>query len=376
VEPRRFYIDVQNRQFLASPDSTLPASGNLFFQEDVEAIRLYFLRPTGIFNQPYEYLDYSDKTVKFAIGSVSPAVLQTSWTSVSSTVAPTITEIEQGDSTTNEVQRLTFSQTPTSGSVVLSLPERQFSVTAINTATLQTAEDHNLLFNQKITLGSGLSSTENIEGTFYVRPGLTSGPRNFSISRTESGPILGDDFDINATATATLSSVKTQAIPWNASAVAVEDALSKAIVATWFSETSIYNNIRPIVVTGSFSSGFSFLYEGSIFAKRNLANIQILSSDLLAPAALAANVSFNTAEVAALILGGNISDLPLEVEVSSGAVRQTYRTTASLSPHIITSTSPSPLPLNVATSFDLSDGAGGIWTITIDPSGTLTTAKQ
>ena len=68
MEPRRFYLDTATRSFVASPDTTVPAPTNLFFREDVEAVELYFLKPTGNLAAPYEYRDYSANTVKLAIG--------------------------------------------------------------------------------------------------------------------------------------------------------------------------------------------------------------------------------------------------------------------------------------------------------------------
>jgi hypothetical protein len=363
VEPRRFFIDVQNRQFVSSPDTTFPASSNSFFEEDVESVRLYFLRPTNILGQPYEYLDYSANTVKFAIGSVAPAASQNSWTPITTTVTPTVSEVVAGGSGSNEVQRVTFSQSPISGSFALQLPQRAVTVSAVAANTF-TATDHGLLDGQQVTLSGFTTPTGFANATNYFITARTKD--TFRIANTAGGTALTVSV-ASGGGTATLGAITTGALSHNATALDVQNALVQAGLAV--------NAAAQIIVTGSIATGFTFTFANT---QANIAfgALSVVGSTLAAAPGLTANVSFNTSEVAALILAGNTSNLNMEVEVSSGAVRQTYRTTASLSPHIITSTSPSPLPLNVATSFDLSDGAGGIWTITIDPSGTLTTAKQ
>ncbi len=363
MEPRRFFLDTQRRQFVASPDSSLPASGDTFFQEDVESIALYFLKPTGSFTAPYDYVDYSANTVKFAIGSVAPAASQNSWTPITTTVTPTVSEVVAGGSGANEVQRVTFSQSPISGSFALQLPQRAVTVSAVATNTF-TATDHGLLDGQQVTLSGFTTPTGFANSTNYFITARTKD--TFRIANTAGGAALTVSV-ASGGGTATLGAITTGALSHNATALDVQNALVQAGLAV--------NAAAQIIVTGSIATGFTFTFANT---QANIAfgALSVVGSTLAAAPGLTANVSFNTSEVAALILAGNTSNLNMEVEVSSGAVRQTYRTTASLSPHIITSTSPSPLPLNVATSFDLSDGAGGIWTITIDPSGTLTTAKQ
>jgi hypothetical protein len=90
---------------------------------------------------------------------------------------------------------------------------------------------------------------------------------------------------------------------------------------------------------------------------------------------ISANVSYNTAEIAALVAAGT-TNVTLEVEISEGAVRQTFRRPATLSGDLISSTSPSPLPANTQTSFDLSSQDGSVWTISVTNTGEIQLAKQ
>lgn len=363
MEPRRFFLDISRRQFVSSPDSTLPAGGDTFFEEDVESIALYFLKPTGSFSQPYDYVDYSSNTVKFAIGLVAPAAAQNSWTALSTTVTPTVTEVVAGGSGSNEVQRITFSQPPALGSFALQLPQRAVTVSAV-AANAFAAADHGLLDGQQVALSGFTTPTGFANATNYFVTARTKD--TFRIAATAGGTALTVSV-ASGGGTATLGAITTGVIAYNDTAQAVQSA----IAATGLN----VSGAEQIIVTGSIANGLTFTFANS---QANIAfgAISLVGSTLAAAPGLTANVSFNTSEVAALILAGNTTGLNMEVEVSSGAVRQTYRTTCNISPHIITSTSPSPLPLNVATSFDLSDGAGGVWTISIDPTGTLSAAKQ
>jgi hypothetical protein len=66
MEARRYFLNVANRSFE-------PGSSSAFFDEDVEAIELYFVRPSESLNAIYDYYDYSGNAVKLAIGLTAPA---------------------------------------------------------------------------------------------------------------------------------------------------------------------------------------------------------------------------------------------------------------------------------------------------------------
>ena len=88
MQARKFYLDTQSRALVSSADSTLAAADPIFFDEDVESLELYFLEPTGDGNAPYRYLDYSSNTVKFAVGTTTPAAMANG-TSTSDVLSPT-----------------------------------------------------------------------------------------------------------------------------------------------------------------------------------------------------------------------------------------------------------------------------------------------
>lgn len=363
LQARRFFIDVQARQFVSSPDANLPASDPAWFEEDVESIELYALQPTGAAVEPYEYVDISAATVKFAVGTTTPAALQTSWTALSTAVTTTVSTLVAGTTGTSEQQKLAFTgATPAQGGFAIQLPARTVSVSSA-TAGVFTAAAHGLVDGQQVTLSA-----------FTISGGTFANATYFAVDTTDStfriSPTLGGSAIIAAEATtggtASIPAFTTGQIAYNATAADIEAAFVAAGLAV--------NGVSPIAVTGTPRKEFVFVYGGRM-SGRNYDEFSIVGSTLAGAKGVGANVSFNTSEVAALISAGT-TNVNLEVEVSEGSVRQTFRRPATLSADLITSTSPSPLPSNLATSFDLQSQDGSIFTITVTNSGELMITEQ
>jgi hypothetical protein len=364
MQARRFFLDTQSRSFVGGFNQTFLASAPAFFQEDVESIELYFLEPTGDPTAPYRALNYGSNTVKLAVGLTAPAALQTSWTSASTTITAGITVLTAGGSGNNEVQRLTFTgRQPAEGSFSLTLPSRDVLIQTVQTGNILVSPNHGYFEGQFIQITGFFTTGSAVinDAYWFVRNPTKN---SFQISATATGDIqvvtaCTDEYSY-------IPAITTPQIPFSASALTVQQA---------FVDAGLQILSAPqVIVTGSYSQGFTFTFANQ------LANVgygaMTATTTLAAAPALQANVSFNTSEVAALIAAGNTQNLKMEVEVASGAVRQTYSTAASIADDIITSASTSPLPAGTANSFNLSDGAGGVWTVTVDASGILTTAKQ
>jgi hypothetical protein len=363
VEPRKFYLDTQRRAFIDSPDSTLASGAPLFFQEDVEQVNLYFLKPTGSVDRPYDYIDYSANTVKLAVGLTAPAALQTSWTATTTAITASITTLTNGGSGANEVQKITFAGDPPSqGGFSLTLPARNVTVSSVS-AGVFTAVNHGLLNGQSATLSAFTISGSSFANSSYIVVQRTKD--TFRISSTDGGTAINAQVTSGG-GTATLPAITTPQIPFNGTAVDVQNALIGAGINV--------SGVGQIIVSGSYAQGFTFTFANTQ-ASINFDPMTV-SSTLAAPVGLHANVSFNTNEVAALIAAGTTTNLKFEVEVAGNGRRQTYQTTCSVGDDIITSNNAIPLPANTGNSINLSDGAGGVWTVTVDANGILTTAKQ
>ncbi len=363
LEPRRLFIDVQNRTFLSSPISSLPSAAPAWVDEDVEAVEIYALRPTTDPNSPFSFVNLSSATVKFAVGSTTPAALQTSWTSLPTAVTTAITEIQAGGSgggTVDEVQRITWSgATAVQGSYAIKFPER--TIAASVTGKFVTANNHGFYNGQTVRLSGASGTLGFVTSRSYSVINASQG----SFQLAEIGAVTAAGTDAaSATVSVIASEIVTPSISYNASMAQVQ----QAIVSAGF----VDNGIPQVIASGENPKEITLYYAGRN-GQGAYPNVVIVNSSLAGAPGVFANVSYNTSEVAALIAAGT-TNVTMEVEISEGAVRQTFRQPATLSPDLISSTSPSPLPANVSTTFDLQSANGSVFTFTVTNAGELSIA--
>jgi len=360
MQARRLFLDTQTRQFVGGLNSFLAATPLTFFDEDVETIELYFLGATGA-GQQYRPLDYSANSVKFAIGQVAPAVLQTTWTPLSIAVSASVSALTEGGPGASEVQRLSFSgRSAVSGAFVLKMPDRNLyaATFASNIATLA---DHGLLNGQAINISSiEIAGTTYDDFTFYVTERNRS---TFRIAFTRGGAPIGSI--TNETVDILVPAITTEPIPATATAFDVQNALAIAGFAD--------NGSSQIFVTGSYSDGFVLSFYG---AMANVAfPLFLVSHDLTAAPALSSTVNFATEEMQQLILGG-VTEAVLEIEVSGGGMRHTYQTTAQLGFDILNDTTGNeaiPVVETQPTSFNLMAPNGSVYTVSVTNQGAVQT---
>jgi len=365
MQARKFYLDTQTRGFVASPEAPFSALDATFFDEDVESIELYFLEPTGSVTQPYTYLDYSGNTVKFAIGTTTPAALQITWSALATTVTASITSLVTGGSGTNEVQKITFSQQPATGGWAIQLPSRNVTVSSVS-ANVFTAADHGLYSGQSVSLTAfSFTASAVVNGSSYFV--IRNSKDTFSLANTATATTGVSASTTSGGGTVTLPAVTTGQLSYNASPQAVQDALASAGLSI--------SSISQIIVTGIAGKEYALTYANGS-ASRDYANVSVVGSTLAGATGLYANLNLATNEIASLVSGGSAT-ANLEVEVSGGGKRQTYRRAVTLSSDIITSTGAAPLPaITPATSFNLIAPDTAVWNITIDNNGALTATKQ
>lgn len=362
MQARKFYLDTQSRAFVSSPESTLEAVDTSFFDEDVEAIELYFLEPTGRANQPYNYVDYSANSVKLAIGVTQPAALQTSWTALTTTVTATITSLVAGGSGSNEQQRITFSPQPVSGGWSIQFPSRNVTVSSVS-ANIFTAANHGLYPGQSVTLTAfSLTNSAVANGSSYFV--IRNSKDTFSLASTASSTTA-----LSASVTSGGGTVEVPAITTGQLA---HNATPSDVQAAFVSVGLTENDAPQITVTGTQAKEYVITYANGS-ANRDYANVTVVGSTLRAADGLQANLDLATTQIAALVFNGNTT-AKLEVEVSGGGKRQTYQRTVGLSADIVSSSSPTPLP--GGSSFLLKAPDNSTWSVSIDNDGILTATKQ
>lgn len=363
MEARKFYIDTQTRSFVAQPQTTLQALFSPFFSEDVESLELYFLSPTGNSDAPYDYLDYSANSVKFAIGTTTPAALQITWSAITSTVTVAITSLVTGGSGSNEQQRITLTPQPASGSWALQLPARSVTVSSVS-ANVFTAADHGLYSGQSVSLTAfSLTNSAVANGSSYFV--IRNSKDTFTLAATATSTTALSAAVTSGGGTVELPAITTGQLAYNAAPSEVQAALAASGL--------ILNSAPQILVTGSAGKEYILTYANGS-ANRDYGNVSVVGSTLLGPVGLKANVNFATNEIAALLAAGT-TQANLEIEVSDGTVRQTYQTTCTLASDLLKSTSPTPVPAG-SLGFNMIASNGDVYTITIDNDGILTATKQ
>lgn len=335
----------------------------MWVKEDVESVEIFALRPTTELAAPYVFTDLSAATVKFAIGSTTPAALQTNFTALPTTVTTTVTETQVGESLgggVDERQRITFGgASPFSGSYAVKFPERTFAATVTGKTII--ASNHGLYSGQRVRISNASGTTGLNTSRDYNVTEVTQS--TLQVSETSSFEAAGLT-TASGTCDVTVAEIITPAIHYSATITDVQ----QAIVAAGFVE----NDIPQVIVSGENGVQLDLYYAGRN-GQRAYPNVVIINSSLRGAPGVTANVSYNTNEIAALLAAGTTS-VTMEVEISEGAARQTFRQPATLSPDLISSTSPSPLPANVSTTFDLQSPDGSVFTFTVTNDGELSIA--
>lgn len=301
---------------------------------------------------------------------LTPAVYQSTWTNLSTVVTATLATTVTGSVTNNEVQRLSFSQKPFSGSYRLAVPSSSITIGSLVTAGVFIASANpGLALNQPVTLTGFSALTGYSNGTTYFVKAIPQSGQ-FTVAVTAGGTAL--------TGTATTGSVLTtlrQTAPLAASASA-ED-ISSALAAL----DSI--GAGGVTVAGIEGEYYDITFSGD----KGYADLPTLTiqSDLAAKPGKTADVNFATYALRDLVGNSTSVDLDLEIELTDGGTRQTaILTPCSVSEELIDADAFSPvpqfsLPINsvavTAYTLALSDAYGLInattgMTITVPPNST------
>jgi hypothetical protein len=307
---------------------------------------------------------------------LTPAVFQSTWTNLSTTVTATIATTVTGSGLQNEIQRLTFSQKPFAGTFRLTFPNIALtSSTAVTAGTFITTVTHGLALNQPITItGFDTTITGFTRGaTVFVNsiPSVTS----FLIATTAGGTTITTASATAATTAGSIATFLRQSDPLPASAVAADIATAlqafDSIGAGGVSVAGIDGEFADI----TFSGGKGFCDQPTL----------TIAHGLTAKPGKTADVNFSTFALRDLVGSSNAVDLDLEIELTDSGTRQTVILSGcSVSEELIDANAFSPvpqfsLPINsvavTAYTLALSDAYGLInattgMTITVPPNST------
>ena len=267
---------------------------------------------------------------------LTPAVFQSTWTNLSTTVTATIATTVTGSGLQNEIQRLTFSQEPFAGTFSLTFPA--IALTSNSTVTagvFYTSVTHGLALNQPITItGFDTTITGFTRGsTLFINsiPSVTS----FLVATTAGGTTITTASATAATTAGSIATFLRQTDPLPASAVAADIATAlqalDSIGAGGVSVAGIDGEYADI----TFGGGKGFCDQPTI----------TIAHGLTAKPGKTADVNFATFALRDLVGSDNAVDLDIEIELTDSGTRQTVILSGcSVSEELIDANAFSPVP--------------------------------
>jgi hypothetical protein len=325
---------------------------------------LYFLTASGG-DTLYEPIDYSAASVAFAVGPNPPSgealyAATTAWTNLSSTVTATLVRAITGTASVNEQQRLTFAPDAFDGTFSISFPSQALTFTSVTAGIFTTSGNHGLSVSQGFAVtGFGTPSGFSNGSTLFVSQVLAS-DKFFANSIVSSTAITS--YSATTAGTAYTITASTVSLDARSTTSEVQAALE---------------NISPVGfgnvdVTGIAGRDYRFSFKNS---KGQVSlPLMTVAHALTSVYGKYARVNFNTVSLVNAISASASLDATLEIQVTNGSeIVTVLQVPVNIKNEVISSGGPATL---TATSFNLSDGAGGTWTITIDSSGVLTSTKQ
>ena len=267
---------------------------------------------------------------------LTPAVFQSTWTNLSTTVTATIATTVTGSGLQNEIQRLTFSQEPFEGTFRLSFPIVALTSNSTVTAgVFFTSVTHGLALNQPITItGFDTTVTGFTRGsTLFINsiPSVTS----FLVATTAGGTTITTASATAATTAGSIATFLRQTDPLPASAVAADIATAlqalDSIGAGGVSVAGIDGEYADI----TFGGGKGFCDQPTI----------TIAHGLTAKPGKTADVNFATFALRDLVGSDNAVDLDIEIELTDSGTRQTVILSGcSVSEELIDANAFSPVP--------------------------------
>lgn len=313
----------------------------------------------------------TDKEVQEIQLRLTPAVYQPTWTNLSTAVTATLATTVTGSTTSNETQRLSFSQKPFAGSYRLTMPSSSITIGSLVTSgVFISPSSHGLALNQPVTLTGFSALTGYANGTTYFVKAITN-PAQFTVSITAGGTAL--------TGSATTGSVLTT--PRQTSPLA-SDATAENIASALAALDSIGSG--GVTVSGIEGEYYDITFAGN----KGYADLPTLTiqSSLTAKPGKTADVNFATYALRDLVGNEPSVDLDIEIELTEGGTRQTVILSAcSVSEELIDADAFSPVPqfslpinsvavtaytLALSDAYSLINATTGM-TITVPPNSTI-----
>jgi hypothetical protein len=235
---------------------------------------------------------------------LNPAVLQTTWSDIGTTITATVETIITGSESANELQRLSFSRIPSSGTFRLTLPSYNVPITStVTNGLFITSVNHGLSIFQPVVLTGFTDLAPYIEGfTYFVKTTPTT--KTFTLSDSINGEAILGYATITSGSLAQTISSQTNSLDHNSSASDVQAAM--------IAMDSFLSG--DITVDGSQGSYFYFNFSGN----KGFTNLPqlVVTNFLIGPSAKTSTVDFTSASLRDLLENNLQATLDLEIELT------------------------------------------------------------
>jgi len=360
---RRLFIDIDSGRLVGGLQTGLaPALDNLFEADNAE-YELFFVEPGA--DRAFDPVDYSARSVTLALAAPPPSgtiyAATTGWSNLPSTVTAAVVRAITGGPAVNERQTLTLEPEAVDGTFSLTFPSKQLTFSALSAGVFTTSGAH------------GLSTLQPFVATGF------STPSGFSNGQTLYAAVLltADSFFANSIPTAAAVTAFSAATPGSAYTITATTPSLSARIAP----TQVQSALQGLAAIGEdnvvVEGRAGRVYRIDFVAEKSQITHPLLTvAGTLTPApGKSATLNLNTTALVNAISASASIEAVLEIETAeSGIVETVLQVPVTLRNDVIGTNTPAPI--TAASTFELLDGAGGTWAVSIDPDGILTATKQ
>lgn len=363
---RKLYVDVDEARLVSGLNSSLPPMLDNLFEADVADYELYFLTSSQG-PSVYEPLDWSGKSVKFAIGAPPPSaetayVAQNSWSNLPSTVSASVTKTLTGGIGANDTQTVQFTPEAFDGTFSLTFPSQLLTFTSLSAGLFTTSGSH------------GLSGLQPFVVTGFGTP---TGFANGSVLYV-SQIVSANQFYANTTPTST--AITAYAATTAGSAYTITASTSLLLARATSAEVTEALESLPSIgegnvqVLASPGSRYRVSFTGS---KAQAAMPLLNATHSLTPFyGKTATVNLATSQLANAISASASIEAALEIEVTEGGKSETVtQALVTLRNDLITTTGGLPTVSSPASFFYLLSPNNTTFSVSVDDNGILTTEQ-
>ena len=307
---RALYLDVEQGRFVSGLDNGLQPSLDLFFQGDNAPYELYFLQKSTAVPAAflYEPLNFSARSVKFAIGAPPPSTAiyatQNTWTNTSGVVTASVATTVTGSASANEQQTLTFAPPAYDGTFSLSVPARAITVSSVSGGIFTTSGSHSLALFEPFTVTGFTTPTGFSNGNTLFAAALLSPTQLLAAPTPTTSGVTG--YTANGGTMRTITAT-TSLLGARSTGAQVQSALEQL-------PSVGAGNIAVIAVPGT---SYRLVYQG---AKQQASlPVATVAAALTPVFSKTANIDLSTVTLGAALSGAASVSAVLEIETTNGS---------------------------------------------------------